>query len=178
MYRMENRGKDTEASGRIPEKTPLDGLPFRTVHDATYESRRRPSVREVIRNHQRARSRLHREAEAMEFDPDEVYRALECIQENYDAFEGAERRPIVDHGENYVAFGLNGADWHPLFEVIRRGIDDEEKREYIARVVVKVMSDITGESWHSHNSLPLVLAEHEVRDVLAYHNEAYNGPRL
>jgi hypothetical protein len=71
----------------------------------------------------------------MEFDPDEVYRALERVQENYDAFEGAERRPIVDHGDNYVAFGLNGADWHPLFEVIRRGIDDEEKQEYIARVV-------------------------------------------
>ncbi len=114
----------------------------------------------------------------MEFDSDEVYRALEHVQESYDAFEGAERRPIVDHGDYYIAFGLNGADWHALFECIRQAIDDEEKREYIARVATKVMSDITGENWHSHNSLPLVLSQEEIRDVLAYHKEAYDGPRF
>jgi len=157
----------------------------RTTHAETTVGRRetagtsreptdRPTVREFLATHPRAQSRLHREAEAMEFDPEHVYAALERVQECYDAFEGAERRPIVDHGDNYVAFGLNGSDWHALFDLIQREVEAEEKSRYVARVVTKVMSDITGENWHSHTSLPLVLAPAEIRDVLAYHEERYD----
>lgn len=174
---MDNQDETTNNSESMMARS-LDEIPNKALRDATRENSRRPSVREVIANHPNAQSRLHREAEAMEFDPEEVYNALERIQESYDAFEAAEHRPIVDSGDNYVAFELNGNDWWALFEFVRQEIDDEEMREYIAHVVTKVMSDITGESWHSHNSLPLVLTEHEVRDVLAYHKEAYDGPRF
>lgn len=154
-----------------------DGIAPKTVDDAIRMESHRPHVRELIANNHPAESHLHREAEAMEFDSDEVYHALQRVQESYDAFEAAERRPVVDHGDNYVAFALNGSDWHALFEFIKQQIDDEEMREYIALVVTKVMSDITGESWHSHNSLPLALSKREIHDVLAYHKEMYDGPR-
>jgi hypothetical protein len=153
-----------------------DGIAAKTVDDAIRMESHRPHIRELIANNHPAESRLHREAEAMGFDPAEVYYALHRVQEGYDAFEAAERRPVVDHGNNYVAFGLNGSDWHALFGFIKRQIDDEEMRAYIAQVVTKVMSDITGENWHTHNSLPLALSEREIHDVLAYHEEAYDGP--
>jgi len=149
----------------------------KTVDDVIRMESHRPHVRELIANNHPAESRLHREAEAMEFNSDEVYYALQRVRESYDAFEAAERRPVVDHGDNYVALGLNGGDWHALFEFIKQQIDDEEMRGYIARVVTKVMSDITGENWHTHNSLPLALSKRENHDVLAYHKEAYDGPR-
>jgi len=76
--------------------------------------------------------------------------ALQRVQESYDAFEAAERRPVVDHGDNYVAFALNGADWHALFEFIERQIDDEEMKAYIAQVATKLMSVITGGGWPSY----------------------------
>jgi hypothetical protein len=158
-------------------KNTSDGIAARTVDDAIRMESHRPHVRELVANNHPAESRLHREAEAMEFDPAEVYYALQRVQESYDAFEAAERRPVVDHGDNYVAFGLNGGDWHALFEFIKRQIDDEEMRAYIAQVATKVMSDITGENWHTHNSLPLALSEREIYDVLAYHEEAYDGPQ-
>ncbi|WP_227130980.1 hypothetical protein [Halorubellus salinus] len=173
---MDNRSEN-QSNSEFATTTTDDEIEAETLHDAARENSHRPSVRELLADTQRGQDWLHREAEAMEFDPYEVYRALERVQENYDAFEGAERRPVVGHGENYVAFGLNGADWHALFEVIRRGIDDEEKRDYIARVVIKVMSDITGSDWRSHNSLPLLLPAGEVRDVLAYHKEVYETSR-
>ncbi|WP_323676871.1 hypothetical protein [Halorubellus sp. PRR65] len=174
---MDDRDEATDIPKPETTKTLLDGIPARTLHDAFHETSPRPSIRDVIANHQHAQSRLHREAEALEFYPTQVYRVLERVQESYDAFEGAERRPIVDHGNRYVAFGLNGADWYTLFDFIRRNINDEEQREDIARAATKVMSDITDENWHSHNSLPLVVSQARVRDVLAYHEEAYDGRR-
>ena len=173
---MDDRDTDT-GNAELEIENTLEGIAAKTVHDVIRMESHRPHVRELIANNQPAESRLHREAEAMKFDSEEVYHALQRVQESYDAFEAAERRPVVDHGDNYVAFGLNGSDWHALFEFIKRQINDEEMREYIARVVTKVMSDITGENWHSHNSLPLALSKREIHDVLAYHKEAYDGPR-
>lgn len=94
-------GDQDEVAGiSEPERTrPLfDVIPTRTLHDATCVNNPRPNIREVIANYQRARGRLDREADAIEFDPNEVYRALERVQERYDVFEGAERRPVADHG--------------------------------------------------------------------------------
>jgi hypothetical protein len=173
---MDDRDTDTRDAEFESEST-SDGIAAETVDDAIRMESHRPHVRELVANNHPAESRLHREAEAMEFDADEVYYALQRVQESYDAFEAAERRPVVDHGDNYVAFGLNGSDWHVLFEFIKQQIDDEEMRAYIAQVVTKVMSDITEENWHTHNSLPLALSEREIPDVLAYHEEAYDGPR-
>jgi|GEM_PF-2038856 hypothetical protein len=173
---MDERDSET-GNAEFEIENASDGIAAKTVHDVIRMERHRPHARELIANNHPAQSRLHREAEAMEFDPEEVYHALQRVQESYDAFEAAERRPVVDHGDNYVAFGLNGADWHALFEFIERQIGDEEMKAYIAQVVTKVMSDITGEGWPSHNSLPLTLSRREVHDVLAYHKEAYDGPR-
>jgi hypothetical protein len=174
---MDDQDEATEIPKTETTKALVERIDTRTLHDAFHETSPCPTIREVIADHQRAQSRLHREAEALEFYPTHVYRVLEHVQEIYDPFEGAERRPIVDHGKRYVAFGLNGADWYALFDFIRRNIDDEEQRDDIARTATKVMSDITAESWHSHNSLPLVVSQARVRDVLAYHEEAYDGPR-
>lgn len=166
---MEKRDEASESIERSTSNTQ------KTIDGVALDDHR-PSIRELIRDNPRAQNRLNREADAMEFDAEEVYTALERVQESYDAFEGAERRPVIDHGDNYIAYGLNGSDWYVLFGVIKQEIDDEEMQEYIARVVIKVMSDITGENWHSHNSLPLVLSEEEVRDALAYHKGAYDAP--
>ena len=137
--------------------------------------RTRPSIREFISRHQRAETRLYRMAEAMEFDPSEVYDALERVQEEYDAFDGAKIRPICCHGKNYVAFELNGGDWFYLFDLILREIDNEEIPEYIARLTTKIMADITGEDYESQTALPLGLSESEIQDVLAYHTLRYEN---
>ena len=135
--------------------------------------RTRPSIREFISRHQRAETRLYRMAEAMDFDPSEVYDALERVQEEYDAFDGAKLRPIYCHGENYVAFELNGGDWFYLFDLILREIDNEEIPEYIARLTTKIMADITGEDYESQTALPLVLSDSEIQDVLALQTLRY-----
>jgi hypothetical protein len=107
-------------------------------------------------------------ADAMEFDPSEVYDALERVQQEYDAFDGARLRPIYGHGKNYVVFELNGGDWFYLFDLILREIDNEEIPEYIARLTTKIMADITGEDYDSQTALPLVLSDSEIQDILAY----------
>lgn len=165
--------EEMDTTDREIEETPIERGDVDPTEREMDETRKRPSIREFIANHPSAESRLYREAEAMEFDPTEVYDALERVQEEYDPFAGAKIRHIYGHGDNYVAFELNGGDWYHLFDFLKTEINDEEKPGYIATVITKLMSDITGEDRRSQTALPLVLSESEIPDVLAYHEEKF-----
>jgi len=89
---MDERDSET-GNAEFEIENASDGIAAKTVHDVIRMERHRPHARELIANNHPAQSRLHREAEAMEFDPEEVYHALQRVQESYDAFEAAERRP-------------------------------------------------------------------------------------
>jgi len=134
-------------------------------------------IQDLLERTDRAVDHLHREAEVMEFDPEEIYAALERIQRAYrcQIEDLSSSRLLVDYGDDYVAIALDGYEWYHLVEFIREGVTDESSVEAITRTTLEVMAEIAGAEWYCQYAVVIALPSEEVADVVKRQRDKIGG---
>lgn len=134
-------------------------------------TKQHPSIDEVIDDHV-----VYRHAEALEVSPDEVYAALERVQQTFApvAETLAEENYILDWGHNYVIFEVKSEDVPPVCDVITRDIADLDRADTVLTVVTIAYEKLYPHSEQAY-ALPIALDPKRRKKIVETNRRFFDG---
>lgn len=134
-------------------------------------NKQRPSIGEVIDDHV-----VYRYAETLEVSPDEVFAAIERVQQTFApvAETLAEENYILDWGGNYAIFEVKPEDVPPVRDVITRDIADPDRAATVFTVVTIVHGDLYPHSQQAY-AMPIALRSGRRERIVGTNRRFFDG---
>lgn len=117
-----------------------------------------------------------RYAEALEVPVDEVYAALERVQQTFApvAETLAEESYVLDWGDRYAVFDVKAEDWPLVRDPLTRGLEDERIISGVCNTVMATHAHLHPHAGQTY-ALPIALSEDRLETMLATQRRLFDG---